>query len=321
MGRISAKQLTSTSNLTTLVNGVATQLLSVPSSNGQVHGLKLDYTVEMSDASVGQCEVGTVHIPLVDLVGGVTAGTPLKSAAQAVPSGSLSTVWTVNTVDDGSIEILLNATSNLTTTTSAVRWALTPIFGAGVVNAAASIPTGSMSAFAGAVSAIPTGWLACDGSEYDETVETALFAVIGTAYNTGGETGGFFRVPDSRGRSLTGINDGTLPNGANGSFTTRALAAVVGAENHVHTIPSQAGHGHGLTITADGIHQHIVNVAAGLGTHRFQQANPGYDLFNTNGSHSHGGSSVAANAAHDHGGTNSGTTLSPRLHVNQIIKT
>lgn len=52
----------------------------------------------------------------------------------------------------------------------------------------------------------PVGHVLCDGSEYDPGLEdyAALYAVIGTQFNTGGETAGFFRVPDMKGRVPVG---------------------------------------------------------------------------------------------------------------------
>ena len=183
MGRINPKQLTSTSNLTTLVNGVATQVASVPSSDGQVHGIKLDYTVQMSDASVAQCEVGTVYIPLVDLAGGVTAGTPLKSAAQAVPSGSLTTSWEVDDTDDGAIGINLTATSNLTTTTSTIRWTVVPIFGTGIINA---FPVDSVFGRIGPIIAVASDY---DASQVDNDSGVAG-ATVAAALDTLAAGGG-----------------------------------------------------------------------------------------------------------------------------------
>jgi hypothetical protein len=60
-------------------------------------------------------------------------------------------------------------------------------------------------AFAGAVVNVPLAqvskyqeknYFLCDGSEYSETTYDQLFAACGTQYNTGGETAGFFRVPN-----------------------------------------------------------------------------------------------------------------------------
>jgi microcystin-dependent protein len=135
-----------------------------------------------------------------------------------------------------------------------------------------TLPVGVMVPFAGTVASVPAGFLPCDGSLADQSIEIELFAAIGTTWNTGGEPGGFFRLPDARGKSLLGLNDGTLPNGADGGFTTRLLAAVGGEEAHSLSAPEGAPHGHSITdpghihgVTDPG-HQHVTdNSAAGTG--------------------------------------------------------
>lgn len=63
---------------------------------------------------------------------------------------------------------------------------------------------------------IPPTWLECDGSELDQTVYSALYNVIGTTFNTGGETAGHFRVPDTRGYFSRHLDttQGVDPNGS-----------------------------------------------------------------------------------------------------------
>lgn len=51
----------------------------------------------------------------------------------------------------------------------------------------------------------PAGYLACDGSTVLRTAYPALFAAIGVSWNTGGEAGTVFRLPDYRGRTIVGI--------------------------------------------------------------------------------------------------------------------
>lgn len=59
------------------------------------------------------------------------------------------------------------------------------------------LPTGIILPFvASAQSTIPAGFLACNGQAINPVIYPELFAVIGTTFNTGGETAGFFRVPD-----------------------------------------------------------------------------------------------------------------------------
>lgn len=105
------------------------------------------------------------------------------------------------------------------------------------VDSNAGIPTGTVSAFAG--NTAPTGYVLCDGSEYSETTEAALFAVIGSTYNTGGETANHFRVPDLRGRVVAGMG-GSLLSG------TDALADTGGASTHTLTENEMPSHSHGI---------------------------------------------------------------------------
>jgi len=97
------------------------------------------------------------------------------------------------------------------------------------------VPTGTVSAFAG--SAAPTGYVLCDGSEYDQTAQAALFAVVGSTYNTGGETANHFRVPDLRGRVVAGMG-GSLLSG------TDAVADTGGASTHTLTEAEMPSHQH-----------------------------------------------------------------------------
>ena len=97
------------------------------------------------------------------------------------------------------------------------------------------VPTGTVSAFAG--SAAPTGYVLCDGSEYDQTVQADLFAVVGSTYNTGGETANHFRVPDLRGQVVAGMG-GSLLSG------TDALGDTGGAATHTLTEAEMPSHNH-----------------------------------------------------------------------------
>lgn len=52
------------------------------------------------------------------------------------------------------------------------------------------------------------GWLKCNGSAVLKSSYPRLFAMIGTLWNTGGETNTQFRLPDFRGEFLRGFDDG-----------------------------------------------------------------------------------------------------------------
>ena len=68
-------------------------------------------------------------------------------------------------------------------------------------SASNGVPVGTIIAFAGPKSALPDGWLMCDGSDYDASnvIYAPLFDVIG---NTWGTNGTNFKVPDLRGQFL-----------------------------------------------------------------------------------------------------------------------
>lgn len=62
------------------------------------------------------------------------------------------------------------------------------------------VPVGTILPHARAIGAVPTGFVLCDGAVYSQTGEFKdLFEAIGTNYNTGGEGGTDFRVPNLTG--------------------------------------------------------------------------------------------------------------------------
>jgi hypothetical protein len=77
---------------------------------------------------------------------------------------------------------------------------------------------------------IPSGYLECDGSVAAQALYTNLFAVIGSTYNTGGETPTDFRLPDLRGYFVRGF-------GTNSDATASAAFGVKQADafqGHIH---------------------------------------------------------------------------------------
>ncbi|WP_392885822.1 phage tail protein [Pseudomonas migulae] len=71
---------------------------------------------------------------------------------------------------------------------------------------ASALPVGSLVAFP--KSAVPPGFLEIDGSVQSIAIYPDLFAYLGTAFNTGGEGAGNFRLPESRGEFLRGWDHG-----------------------------------------------------------------------------------------------------------------
>lgn len=95
--------------------------------------------------------------------------------------------------------------------------------------AQALVPSGTIYDFAG--TAAPTGFLMCDASVYAQATYPALFGIIGSTYNTGGEGGGNFRVPDGRQRFTLGKSV---------SGTGSVLGQVGGTIDHTHSIPAMS---------------------------------------------------------------------------------
>ena len=105
------------------------------------------------------------------------------------------------------------------------------------VNQPQSVPVGTITMYGGATA--PAGWLLLNGAEVSQTTYARLYAIFGTTYNTGGEAGGNFRLPDMRQR---------FPLGVAASGTGNALGATGGAIDHAHTI----AHTHAIPITGYG---------------------------------------------------------------------
>lgn len=100
----------------------------------------------------------------------------------------------------------------------------------------AQIPVGTVFAYAG--SAVPTGWLDCDGAAVSRTTYAELFTALGTAYGVGdGST--TFNLPDFRSRAVLGVG------APGGSLTTRARGDTGGAETHTLVVSETPSHDHG----------------------------------------------------------------------------
>lgn len=85
------------------------------------------------------------------------------------------------------------------------------------------LPSGVTVPFAG--TAVPSGWLYCDGSAISRTVYAALFAAIGTLHGNG-DGSSTFNIPDLKGRFIRGQDDGA---GRDPYAGTRTASQVGGA--------------------------------------------------------------------------------------------
>lgn len=112
-----------------------------------------------------------------------------------------------------------------------------------------NVPIGSVIAWSGPKTKIPTGWLECDGRELNRTQFSSLFDAIGTTW--GGTATDKFKVPDLRGLFLRGVDDGAgkdpdvtrrQPVG-NGPPDSAGSLQEDGLKSHKHDI-SDPGHSH-----------------------------------------------------------------------------
>lgn len=110
----------------------------------------------------------------------------------------------------------------------------------------ARTPAGKIDIFGGAVA--PPGSLFCDGSVVSRAAYADLFAAIGTAFNTGGEAGTDFRLPDLRGRLPLGQDDiGGTPANRVTMAGSNVAAATLGAsggsqfmQEHNHEVQTRS---------------------------------------------------------------------------------
>jgi microcystin-dependent protein len=142
------------------------------------------------------------------------------------------------------------------------------------------------------VSAPPTNWRICNGTQLSQTTYADLYAIIGNTYNTGGETVGNFRIPDLQNRFVVGTGPAYALNATGGQATVSLEVANLPPHNHP-----------GSSIDNDGLHNHPTSA----GSHVHGALNPDNPAQGQTGAanapHGHGGGVQANNAPHGHGGS------------------
>lgn len=148
-------------------------------------------------------------------------------------------------------------------------------------------PVGALSLYAGSSTAVPTGYLLCQGQSLLRTEWPDLFAVIGTTYG----------AADATTFSLPNLTD-RVPLGAGSAG--RGRGAVGGAESVTLTTAQIPAHTHGST----GAHTHTVpshnaieDVAAGTTATAADQVISGTQTSDSAGAHTH--ASVGGGGAHE----------------------
>lgn len=115
-------------------------------------------------------------------------------------------------------------------------------------------PPGAITQYAGIEeSTPPTGWQFCHGATLNRTTYAALFAVLSTRYNTGGEAETVFRLPNFKSRVPMGWDDGDTDYedmGLTGGSKTHTLTeSEMPAHTHVTTLPIYSGSGASPTLS------------------------------------------------------------------------
>jgi microcystin-dependent protein len=174
------------------------------------------------------------------------------------------------------------------------------------------VQPGTLTAFAGSVA--PTGYLLCDGSTALISLYPELYAAIGSTWNTGGELGTEFRLPNGHGRALIGA--GTYTDPVSGSIT-RTLAGYVGAERHQLTIGEITEHNHGVS---DPGHAHSLSLGSTHDNGSYQAPSAVTDnnsrpqaIFST-------GNATANISIVNNGGSGTHNNMQPSFVGNWIIK-
>lgn len=126
-----------------------------------------------------------------------------------------------------------------------------------------SVPTGAICFFA--TTAIPTGWLLCNGSNVSRTEYAALFAAIGTKFGAGdGKT--TFTLPNLDDRFI----EGTTDTAKVGQYLEAGLPNITGQSTATHIFNQyrgQAGTSGAITMTDTG----GINLSSGGGQQGFYQ--------------------------------------------------
>ena len=175
--------------------------------------------------------------------------------------------------------------------------------------AAVKTPAGTVIAFAG--SAVPSGWLLCDGATFGATTHPELAAAIGTTY---GGTASAPRVPDLIGRVVFGV-DGASSRISAGQADVLGEVGGVEANSqvpaHAHAITNEPAHQHSLPATCN---NSTCNNASDGFTRGSGVVDSNSFRAGAGGAHNHGGATGST-------GTTSVTNLQPFLALRYLIKT
>jgi microcystin-dependent protein len=268
---------------------------------------------------------------LLDAQGAIA---PAAIAADALASGLVQPASaSTAAAPDGNRELAMAAPASPAVSIDGLV-AAGAFLGAGVV------PTGAVLPFAGPASAVPQGWLLCDGLELDPDTHPQLYAVLGTAH--GGNAPFSFRIPDYRGFFLRGVDGGagvdpdasTRLAMAPGGNTGNAVGSVQlhqfqthshSTTSHSHTINPGGNHQHGvLGDTAPNIYLRLNDDGGASGVNSVDSSNEsgnvGPIVTTFSGSHGHSASSNSGTVTDPNSGSHGSETRPENVYVNFIIR-
>jgi microcystin-dependent protein len=231
---ISASNITGTLNGSQVGNGINASNISAGTLNGTIVGPGINAsnitTGSLNGALVG---AGVSATNIVGTISGSQVGTGINAAnitASTLPAAQIG----AGTVDNSKLAAGIDA-SKITTGT----------LPASVLPAGASVPSGTIIAFAGAIANIPAGWLECNGQSLSTAAPyDKLFAAIGNTW--GAADASHFNIPNLLGYFLRGWSHGSgvdpdaasrVPGGSGSTASGDAVGSYQqdAFQGHLHT--------------------------------------------------------------------------------------
>jgi microcystin-dependent protein len=195
------------------------------------------------------------------------------------------------------------------------------------------------------VSTVPSGWLNCNGQEVLITQYQSLYTSIGTSYNLGTETVGYFRLPNISSRYLIQKTSGSGTYGSSSAHlhSTSANYGLANTtvdhghptnnyvnNNAINHAPAGGGSGGGTDNNPLNANKTGFSSGGASGAGHYHAVNSGGNSSNPTGNdHGHGMNTGIGNASQAHSHTGSFTAVNststsiipPSFVVNYFIKT